>query len=137
EGFATEVGEGGSTLSAGQRQRVALARALVRDAPILILDEATANVDVETEWQILNGLFAWRRDLTVLFATHRLQSAAQAQRIAVLEAGRLAGVGPHQELVATCEPYRRMQDIAFGRPEGALAQKTPQPTGVGASGVGA
>jgi len=117
QGLETEVSEWGSSLSAGQRQRVALARAWIREAQILLLDEATANIDVETELEILRRLFARRGDRTILFVTHRPQSAAQAERICVLEAGRIVGVGRHRELLESCPQYQRMSTIATGGSE--------------------
>ena len=108
-GLETRVAEWGSSLSAGQRQRVALARAVLRGAPILLLDEATANIDVETEMAILRRVFASQRETAVVFVTHRLASAALADRICVLEAGRLAGVGSHDQLMESCATYQRLQ----------------------------
>ncbi|MEM7584072.1 MAG: peptidase domain-containing ABC transporter [Acidobacteriota bacterium] len=126
EGLETTVSEWGSSLSAGQRQRVALARALIRDAPILLLDEATANIDVETEMEILRGIFAQDGKpggkRTILFVTHRPQSAAQAERICVLQGGYLVGFGRHRELLETCPPYQRMLAISSGGSEARLPQ---------------
>jgi ABC-type bacteriocin/lantibiotic exporter with double-glycine peptidase domain len=113
-GYASEVAEWGASLSAGQQQRVAIARALLRDAPILILDEATANVDLETEALILRRLLDRCRGRTVVLVSHRLATAALADRVVVLEHGRVVGVGPHRELLASCPPYRRMRDAAVG-----------------------
>lgn len=112
DGLETPVAEWGSTLSAGQRQRVALARALLRRAPLLLLDEATANIDVETEMAILRGVFAATGETTVVFVTHRLASAALADRICVLEHGRVVGFGRHERLLETCPPYRRMVEAS-------------------------
>lgn len=108
DGYETSVAEWGSSLSAGQRQRVALARALLRRAPILLLDEATANIDVETELKILQRIFAELRDSTVIFVTHRLSSAVLADKVCLLGGGKVHGFGTHQELLNTSEPYRRM-----------------------------
>lgn len=108
DGYQSTVSEWGSSLSAGQRQRVALARALLRKAPVLLLDEATANVDVETEQGILEGVFAELQGSTVIFVTHRLASASLADHICVLREGRVEGFGSHQELIESCPPYRRM-----------------------------
>ena len=120
DGLQTEVSEWGSTLSAGQRQRVALARALLRRAPILLLDEATANIDVETEMRILREVFAHLRKTTgrgsVLFVTHRLASARLADRILVLENGGVAGFGSHDELEAKCPAYQRMVQVSSTGP---------------------
>ena len=123
EGFATSVSEWGTSLSAGQRQRVALARALLRDAPILLLDEATANIDVETEMDILRKIFDQMRQTTVFFVTHRLATAALADQVCVLENGRLQGFGKHRDLIESCATYQRMVSAShnsegrFRRPE--------------------
>lgn len=114
EGLQTSVSEWGSSLSAGQRQRVALARAVLRRAPILLLDEATANIDVETEMAILRQVFRDKRDAAIIFVTHRIASAALADRICVLEGGHLMGVGSHQHLFENCATYRRLHDAASG-----------------------
>ncbi len=108
EGYLTAVAESGASLSAGQQQRLAIARALLCDNPILLLDEATANVDVETETRILRDVFAHCQRQTIVFVTHRLAAAALADRIAVMEAGRLVGFGPHRELLESCPTYQRM-----------------------------
>jgi ABC-type bacteriocin/lantibiotic exporter with double-glycine peptidase domain len=107
-GYDTSVAEWGATLSGGQRQRVALARALIRDARILLLDEATSNVDTQTETEILRDLFARLEDRTVIFVTHRVQTAALADHICVIQAGRLHSAGTHAELMETSELYRQL-----------------------------
>jgi ABC-type bacteriocin/lantibiotic exporter with double-glycine peptidase domain len=124
-GLATPVSEWGASLSAGQRQRVALARALVRGAPLLLLDEATANVDVETEQEILRRVFA-DRSRTVVFVTHRLATAILADQVVVLEEGHLQGAGRHEDLLQSCPAYRRMHGLA-PRPdaEGSAVQGVP------------
>jgi ABC-type bacteriocin/lantibiotic exporter with double-glycine peptidase domain len=109
EGYETPVGEWGATLSGGQRQRLALARALIRDAPVLLLDEATSNVDMQTEGEILRDLFARMEGKTVIFVTHRVGTAALADQVVVVEAGRVAAVGTHAELMEESETYRRLQ----------------------------
>jgi ABC-type bacteriocin/lantibiotic exporter with double-glycine peptidase domain len=111
ESYQTPVAEWGSTLSAGQQQRVAIARALVRETPILLFDEATANLDVQTEAQILHRIFSHLRGKTVIFVTHRLANALLADRICVLQAGRLVGAGTHQELLEDCELYSEMYGV--------------------------
>jgi len=105
-GYETNVGEWGSTLSGGQRQRMALARALIRDTPVLLLDEATSNVDVQTESEILRDLFARVEGKTVIYVTHRVQTAALADQIVVVDAGRVVDVGTHAELIRDSEAYR-------------------------------
>lgn len=117
EGYQTAVAEWGTTLSSGQRQRVALARALLRQSPILLLDEATANIDVETEMEILRGILADRGKTTLIFVTHRLATAALADQICVLEHGRLQGFGQHRELLETCPAYQRMVGASAGATE--------------------
>ncbi len=112
EGYQTPVAEWGSTLSAGQRQRVAIARALARQTPILLFDEATANLDIQTEAQVLHRIFSYLRGKTVIFVTHRLANALLADRICVLQAGRLVGTGSHQELLDDCELYGEMYGVA-------------------------
>jgi len=121
-GYETPVAEAGASLSAGQQQRVALARALLRDTPVLLLDEALANVDAETERRVLAHLQRFATGRTVVYVTHRLQTAAQAPRLAVLEDGRLAGVGTHRELLAGCAAYRRLHGVeTVPRPAPGLA----------------
>ena len=99
-GFETAVGERGITLSGGQKQRTAIARALVRNPPILILDDALASVDTYTEEKILSGLREVMRGRTTIFISHRISTARNADRIAVLVAGRIAELGTHDELIA-------------------------------------
>jgi ATP-binding cassette, subfamily B, multidrug efflux pump len=99
-GFSTAVGERGITLSGGQKQRTAIARAVVRNPPILILDDALASVDTYTEERILSGLRDVMRGRTTIFISHRISTARNADRIAVLVAGRIAELGTHDELLA-------------------------------------
>jgi len=125
DGYETNVAEWGATLSGGQRQRMAIARALVRDTPVLLLDEATSNVDMQTETEILRDLFARVEEKTVIFVTHRVQTAALADQICVIEGGRVAGVGTHAELMRDCEVYRLLHGGA-GPDEGRLLRAVPQ-----------
>ena len=97
-GYATELGERGGKLSAGQRQRLSIARAVVRDAPVLILDEPTASLDARTERQVLANLAEWGKGRVIFLITHRISTIRQADQIAFLENGRIAEVGTHDEL---------------------------------------
>ncbi len=105
DGYDTVVGEQGLTLSGGQRQRIALARALLIDAPILVLDDATSAVDVRVEAEIHAALREIMRGRTTLLIAHRRSTLQLADRIAVLDAGRLVDVGTDEELSARCAPY--------------------------------
>jgi ABC-type bacteriocin/lantibiotic exporter with double-glycine peptidase domain len=104
-GYDTPVAEWGASLSGGQRQRLVLARALLRSAPVYLLDEVTSNLDMETEAALLPALFGALADETVLFVTHRVESARYADRICVVEDGRVVGFGTHEQLINTCERY--------------------------------
>ncbi|WP_049575929.1 ABC transporter ATP-binding protein [Streptomyces sp. SBT349] len=108
EGYDTAVGEQGLTLSGGQRQRIALARAILTDPRLLILDDATSAVDARVEHEIHGALRSVMAGRTTLLIAHRQSTLQLADRIAVLDAGRLADTGTHEELVARCELYRRL-----------------------------
>jgi ABC-type bacteriocin/lantibiotic exporter with double-glycine peptidase domain len=125
DGYETNVAEWGATLSGGQRQRMAIARALVRDTPVLLLDEATSNVDMQTETEILRDLFAQMEGKTVIFVTHRVQTAPLADQICMIDAGRVAGVGTHADLMRDCEPYRLLY-AGGGLDEGRRLRAVPQ-----------
>ncbi|MFT4067795.1 ABC transporter ATP-binding protein [Paraburkholderia sp.] len=108
DGYATRIGERGVMLSGGQRQRIAIARALLRDAPILLLDEALSSVDAENEALIQQALDRLTRGRTTLILAHRLSSVIGADRILVLDQGRLVDEGTHAGLIARDGPYRRL-----------------------------
>ena len=110
EGYDTVIGERGITLSGGQRQRIAIARALVVDPRILILDDATASVDATTEAKIREGLREAMRGRTTIIIAHRLSTIALADEVVVVEDGRIAARGAHDELVETNDVYREIHD---------------------------
>ena len=110
DGYDTLVGERGVTLSGGQRQRIAIARALVLDPRILILDDATASVDATTEARIRLGLREAMRGRTTIIIAHRLSTIALADEIVVLDDGRIAARGTHNELIETSPVYREIHE---------------------------
>lgn len=114
DGYDTVVGPLGCRLSGGQRQRIALARAILRDPAILLLDEATSQVDLETEQVIHKVLEQFIHGRTAVLITHRLSTLVLADRIVVMDHGRIVDTGTHQELAARCAIYRRMCQIDFG-----------------------
>ena len=118
-GYDTVIGERGLRLSGGQRQRIAIARALLRDAPILVLDEALSSVDAENEAVILEALDRLMRGRTVLIFAHRLSSVIGADRIMVVDEGRIAESGSHQELMALKGAYHRLMAAQVREPGGA------------------
>ncbi|MEB3151008.1 MAG: ABC transporter ATP-binding protein, partial [Sphaerospermopsis sp.] len=106
--YETLVGERGITLSGGQRQRTALARAMLVDAPVLILDDALSSVDNETATQILHNLAQGKKRKTVIFITHQLAAAASADRIMVMEKGKIVQIGKHSDLVEQSGLYQKL-----------------------------
>jgi ABC-type multidrug transport system fused ATPase/permease subunit len=108
QGYDTLIGERGVRLSGGQKQRLSIARALLKDAPILVLDEATSAVDTETEWQIQQALNRLTQNRTTLVIAHRLSTIRHADTILVLEDGRITESGSHDQLVAHNGRYARM-----------------------------
>jgi ATP-binding cassette subfamily B protein len=122
EGFETKIGERGVTLSGGQRQRLAIARALLIDPRILILDDATASVDMRTEFQIQQALQVLMQGRTTFVIAQRLTTIKQADQILVLEHGRIVQRGRHDDLVAVAGPYREIYDLQLRDQEEALQQ---------------
>jgi ABC-type multidrug transport system fused ATPase/permease subunit len=108
DGYETVVGQRGNRLSGGQRQRIALARAILRDPAILILDEATSEIDLESEQLIHRVLAEFTRGRTTIMITHRLSTLNLADRIVVMERGKILDVGSHEELAGRCPAYQRL-----------------------------
>ena len=111
QGYQTVIGENGSTLSGGERQRISIARALLKDAPVILLDEATASLDVENESAVQEALSRLLQDKTVLIIAHRMRTVAGADHIVVLENGRVAQQGTPKELMKRGGLYRRMVEL--------------------------
>nr|MCR5067164.1 ATP-binding cassette domain-containing protein [Erysipelotrichaceae bacterium] len=111
DGYQTQTGERGIKLSGGQKQRIAIARAILRRSPIIVLDEATAAVDVETEQQIRSAINSLAGKRTIIAIAHRLSTIRSAQQILVIEDGRVVEKGNHQQLVELGGYYARMNDI--------------------------
>jgi subfamily B ATP-binding cassette protein MsbA len=115
EGMATLVGENGVKLSGGQRQRIAIARALLKNAPVLVLDEATSALDTDSERQVQAALEALMRGRTTLVIAHRLSTVEKADRIVVLDCGRIAETGSHRELLERGGIYDRLYRTQFSQ----------------------
>ncbi len=128
DGYETLVGERGVTLSGGQRQRLAIARAMLKDPELLVLDDALSAVDTETEAAILAALDARRGRRTTVLIAHRLSTVAHADRIFVLEEGRVRQAGSHQALLAEDGPYRELWNLQSTRDE-TLARELTAPSG--------
>ena len=111
DGYETVLGERGVTVSGGQKQRISIARALLKDAPILILDDSVSAVDTRTEKIILDNLKTTRAGRTTLLIAHRISTVEGLDKIVFLEDGRVEAVGPHDALYASCPEYRRMVDL--------------------------
>jgi subfamily B ATP-binding cassette protein MsbA len=112
-GYDTRIGEAGLRLSGGQRQRLAIARALLKNAPILILDEATSHLDSESEALVQKALYNLMRARTALVIAHRLSTVVSADRIVVMEDGRITQIGSHAELLTLGGTYKRLHDLQF------------------------
>ncbi|HAV19449.1 MAG TPA: ABC transporter ATP-binding protein, partial [Firmicutes bacterium] len=111
DGYETKVGEKGVTLSGGQKQRLAIARTIVNKAPILVFDDSLSAVDTETDIHIRSALKSRQADTTTLIITHRVATAKDADRIVVLEDGKISQIGTHQQLLNEPGLYRRVHDI--------------------------
>jgi ATP-binding cassette subfamily B protein len=117
DGYETKLGERGVSLSGGQRQRIAIARAILRDAPVLLLDEATSALDAENERDVQTALEAVMAGRTTIVIAHRLATVQKADRILVIEGGRIIEEGTHATLVRSSGLYSRLAELQFAMSE--------------------
>ncbi len=110
DGYNTVIGEGGATLSGGEKQRISIARAIMKDAPIIILDEATANVDPENEKELMEAINALTKEKTIIMIAHRLKTVRNADQIVVIDKGRIVQQGTHNQLMKQEGIYKRFVD---------------------------
>jgi len=120
QGYDTVIGERGVKLSGGQRQRLAIARALLKNAPILILDEATSHLDTESEILVQRALQILMSNRTVIVIAHRLSTIRRADKIVVVDRGRIAEIGTHEELINHGGIYHRLHGLQYLEPEPLL-----------------
>ena len=119
--YDTVLGERGVTVSGGQKQRISIARALLKDSPVLILDDSVSAVDTRTEKAILGNLRATRAGKTTILIAHRISTIESLDKILFLEDGRLTDVGTHAELQERCPAYRRMVELQKLEEEGGIS----------------
>ena len=119
QGYETQLSQGAVNLSGGQKQRISIARALIKDAPILILDDSVSAVDTQTERAILDNLRKTRQGRTTILIAHRISTVEQMDRIIFLEDGAVTAVGTHTELYENCPAYHHMVELQKLEEEGA------------------
>lgn len=107
DGYETIIGEGGASLSGGEKQRISIARAIMKNAPVIVLDEATANVDPENEKELMEAIDALTKEKTIFMIAHRLKTVRNADRILVLDHGKIVQQGKHEELIKQEGIYKR------------------------------
>jgi ATP-binding cassette, subfamily B, multidrug efflux pump len=115
EGYQTKIGQGGVNFSGGQKQRISIARAWVRNPEILILDDSTSAVDMETEAKIKESLKNYAHGLTCLLIAQRITSVMDADKIVVMDQGKMVGVGKHEELLMNCQVYQEIYQSQIGK----------------------
>ncbi len=120
QGYETVLGERGVTVSGGQKQRISIARALLKDAPILILDDSVSAVDTKTERTILHNLRTTRAGKTTILIAHRISTIEQMDKVLFIDDGKVAAFGKHEELYETCEAYQKMVDLQRLEEEGGM-----------------
>ena len=118
QGYETILGERGVTVSGGQKQRISIARALLKDAPVLILDDSVSAVDTKTERTILQNLRQTRAGRTTILIAHRISTIEQMDKVLFIDNGTVAAFGPHEELYQQCPEYRKMVDLQRLEEEG-------------------
>ena len=123
DGYDTVVGEAGGTLSGGERQRISIARALLKDAPIVILDEATASVDPENEKELQEAIDALTQNKTIIMIAHRLKTVRHANQILVLDNGHIVQQGTHEELLRKNGTYQKLYHSQFANLETITAEE--------------
>ena len=126
DGYQTVVGQNNAYLSGGEKQRLAIARVFLKDAPIIILDEATAYADAENEAKIQAAFAKLAQSKTVLMIAHRLKTVEQADQILVMDKGKLVGTGTHGELLTNCETYIHLVDANLRRDRWSIGKREVQ-----------